>query len=282
MLEGRLSRSGIPFEIRGNPLTAVLGIPRFELFVYEGDLPRASRLCQEQAAEVETDAPAELRGVRKVKSFAETARSDLLIDAKVISPATPEPRQDNDAGRKRETGTASSESDLARATALLQEEVEALLTREGKLMERCSMLEEKVKLAEQVLAQTQTELARETANRSDSERRLAEAGEARASLEKEMQVLELRLKKSEQAATAAQAQLDTQVQQQEKLAKERRAQQEQVQAYVGTVNELRNRVRARLSPKEEQSATSSERRTRRPGAEKEHYSLWPCASRGNC
>jgi hypothetical protein len=267
-LGSKLSRAGILSEVRTNPLTTLLGINRFELFVHETDLATASDVCQGFApVRLEPDASPGPRGARGFNGAGGSAQSELLIEAKVIPPSGPETFRDDAQGRTsgpRETGP---ESDLAQATALLEEEVEALLGRESKLLERSASLEERAKAAEQALDQARADLVREKTDRSEAERKLAEACDARAALEKVTHTLESRLKMAEQAMAAAQAQLDLQTQQQEQLAKERREQQEEVQAYVGTVNELRNRVRARLAAKEGQPSAPSERRARRSSAE---------------
>jgi len=320
-LESKLYRAGIRSEIRSNPLADALGITRLEIYVHERDLHGASKVCQGLAAAggVE-DAPGDFRGTRGFNGFVEPEQSELVIEAKVIpSPAT-EPSRDGGPGRRPENDGADPDSDLAQATALLEKEVEALLVREGKLVNRCSSLEDRLKALDESLAHTQADLTREVSSRTAAEKKLAEVGEVRAALETELHALELRLKTSEQALAASQGRLDSQArelsvhqariadfqkevasrdaqlekmteslaqaragmeqeknlrqaaeqkagelaaarktlerqlaqqaQQREQLMKERREEHVQMQAYVGTVNDLRTRVRARLAAKE--------------------------------
>lgn len=249
-LESKLNQAGIQSEIRGNPLTAVLGIARFELFVPEEQMPAASELCQGfTAAGNGEGSPGNLRPARGFSVVVEPAQADLLIEAKTISAPSLEPAADNSSTDVPANGATEPASDLAQATALLQEEVEALLAREHKLVDRCSSLEEKVKTLNAALTQARADLAREASNRSSAEKKLAEAGEARALLEKEMGALELRLKTSEQALAACQERLDAQTRQREQLLKARREEQAQRQASLGALNDLRSRVKARLTAK---------------------------------
>ncbi len=245
-LESRLSRAGVRFEIRGNPLTAALGITRHELHVEEGDLQVASDICQGLAAGGEENAPGnDLRDARGYNGFVDSSQSELEMGNIVASSPTTESARDNGPDRRSETCLAEPEGDLARATDLLGEEVEALLAREMMLANRCAALEDKVKSLDEALADTRENLAREVSNRSGVEKRLTDAIEVRVSLEKEMRALELRLKASEQALAATQVRLDSEAQQREQLIKERQEKQVQMETYVGTVNELRSRVRAR-------------------------------------
>ena len=249
-LESKLNQAGIQSEIRGNPLTAVLGIARFELFVPEEQMPAASELCQGLTAAGHGEAsPGTLRSARGFSVVVEPAQTDLLIEAQTSSVPNPEPSPDNGAPDTLAAGAAEPAEDLAQATALLQEEVEALLARELKLMDRCSSLEEKVNTLNATLTQARADLAREASSRSSAEKKLAEAGEARARLEKELGALELRLKTSEQALAACQERLDAQTRQREQLLKARRDEQAQRQASLGALNDLRSRVKARLTAK---------------------------------
>ena len=272
-LESELCRAGIQHEVRGNPLTAALGITRFEIHVDQADLPVAAKIWRElEAAGGAQDAPRDLQGTPGINGFIEPAQSELVVDANVIpAPATESPR-DDDPDRQPESGRAEPKSDLAQATASLEDEVEALLARELELVNRCSSLEEKVKALDEALEHNRAELAREVSNRSGAEKKLAEVGEERASLEKEMHALELRLKTSEQALATAQSRLESQAQQREQLMKERSEDQLQTQAYVGTVNDLRSQIRARLAAREKKDLSSPEKRKRRPVVEKERTS----------
>ena len=91
----------------------------------------------------------------------------------------------------------------------------------------------------------------------------------RASLEKEKHALELRLKASGQALAAAQGQLESEARQREQLMKERSEGHVQTQSYVGTVNDLRSQIRARLAAREKPGSSPPEQRTRRLPAEPE-------------
>jgi len=269
-LESKLSKAGVRFEIRGNPLTAALGITRFEMHVDDADLSAASTIWRGcAAAGGGEDAPGDLRDTRGFNGFVDPAQSELVIEANVIpSPATEPPRND-DLDRRTESGWTEPKEDITRATACLEEEVEALLAREMELANRCSSLEEKVKDLDEALEHSRAELAREVSNRSIAEKKLAEAGEARASLEKEMHALELRLQASEQALADTQSQLDSQARQREELLKARSEEHLQAQACVGTVNDLRSQIRARLAAREKKELAPPEKRKRRATSEKE-------------
>ncbi len=269
-LGSKLHGDGIRYEIRGNPLATALGIARFEIYVQEGDLSAASQVCQGLAAEGgEEDAMGDLLGSRRFNGFVQPAQSDAVIEAQVIPDPTTGPAPNNGSERQPETGSNESKTDLARATALLEEEVEALLARETELVNRCSSLEEKVKGLDEALAHTRADLAREVSNRSGAEMKLAGVGEARASLEKEKHALELRLKASGQALATAQGQLESEARQREQLMKERSEGHVQTQSYVGTVNDLRSQIRARLAAREKPGSSPPEQRARRLPAEKE-------------
>ena len=272
-LESELSRAGIQHEIRGNPLTAALGLTRFEIHVAQADLPVAAKIWRELAAAGDAqNAPRDLQSTPGINVFIEPAQSELVADAHMIpAPATESPR-DDDADRQTETGRAEPKSDLVQATASLRDEVEALLAREVELVNRCSSLEEKVKALDEALEHSRTELAREVSNRSGAEKKLTEVGEERASLEEKMHALEIRLKTSEQALATAQSRIESQVQQREQLMKERSEEQLQTQAYVGTVNDLRSQIRARLVALEKKDLSSLEKRKRRSVVEKERTS----------
>jgi hypothetical protein len=252
----------------------VLGFTRFEIHVDQADLPVAAKIWRELSAAGDAqDAPRDLQGTPGINGFIEPTQSELVVDANMMIPApAKESPQDDDPDRQPETGRADPKSDLAQATACLEDEVEALLARELELVNRCSSLEEKVKALDEALEHSRTELASEMSNRSGAEKKLAEVGEVRASLEKEMHALELRLKTSEQALATAQSRLESQVQQREQLMKERSEEQLQTQAYVGTVNDLRGQIRARLAALEKKDLSSPEKRKRRPVVEKERTS----------
>jgi len=272
-LESELYRAGIQHEIRGNPLTAALGLTRFEIHVDQADLPAASKIWRELAAAGGAQiAPLSLQSTTGINGFVQPAQSELGADANPIPPPTMESPRDDDADRRPETGRTEPKSDLAQATASLRDEVEALLTREVELVNRCSSLEKKVKALDEALENSRTELAREVSNRAGAEKKLAEFGEERASLEKEMHSLELRLKTSDQTLATAQSRLESQAQQREQLMKERSEEQLETQAYIGTVNNLRSQIRARLAALEKKDLSSPEKRKRRPIVEKERTS----------
>jgi hypothetical protein len=272
-LESELCSAGIQHEIRGNPLTAALGLTRFEIHVAQADLPVAAKIWRELAAAGDAqDVPRDLQGTPGINGFIEPAQSELVVDVNMIPAPAKESPQDDDPDRQPETGRAEPKSDLAQATASLEDEVEALLARELELVNRCSSLEKKVKVLDEALEHSRTELASEVSNRSGAEKKLAKVGEGRASLEKEMHALELRLKTSEQALATAQSRLESQAQQREQLMKERSEEQLQTQAYVGTVNDLRSQIRARLAALEKKDLSSPEKRKRRPVVEIERTS----------
>src|ERR1039457_5624563 len=116
-LESELYRAGIQHEIRGNPVTAALGLTRFEIHVDQADLPVAAKIWRELvAAGGAQDAPRDLQGTPGINGFIEPAQSELVADAKMIpAPATESPR-DDDPDRQPETGRAEPKSDLAQAT----------------------------------------------------------------------------------------------------------------------------------------------------------------------
>lgn len=268
-LESELCKAGIQHEVRGNPLTAVLGFARFEIHVDQADLPEADKIWRELvAAGAAQDAPRDFYGTQGINGFIEPAQSDLVVDPyMILAPAKESPQEDGP-DRQTETGRAEPKSELARATASLRDEVEDLLAREVELVKFCSALEEKVKTLDEALEHSRTELAREVSNRAGAEKKLAEVGEERASLEKEIHALELRLKTSEQALATAQSRLESQAQQREQLMKQRSEEQLETQAYVGTVNDLRSQIRARLAALEKKDLSSPEKRKRQPVAEK--------------
>lgn len=275
-LESKLSHAGVRFEIRGNPLTTALGITRFEIHVDDADLAAASNIWRGcLAAESEVDIPGTIGGTQGFNGFVDPAQSDLVIQTKVISSPPAAPPLDDDPDSQTETGRLKPSSDIARATAFLEEDVEALLAHELELANRCSSLEDKVKELEEALEHSRAELAREVSNRSVTEKKLTEADEARASLGKEVHALGLRLKASEQALAATKGQLESHAQQQEELMKARNEEHLQAQANVGVVNDLRDQIRARLAAREKKDSSPPERRKRRSIAEKERARVDP-------
>ena len=210
-LQSKLSKAGIPSEIRYNPVEAKRHITRLEIVVDERDLFRASKVCQGLETAVSADdAAGSPGGGRTINGVVKSEESELVTEAEVLpSPSTKSPREENPS-RGPETGGAEPEGEFAQATALLEKQVEELLVAEGKLTDRCSSLEEKVKTLDESLAQARADLAGEVSNRSSAEKKLTEVCEARALLEKEMQALEVRFKASEQTLAASQARLESQ------------------------------------------------------------------------
>jgi hypothetical protein len=210
-LKGKLSQAGIPSEIWYNPVTANRGITQLEIVVDERDLFRASSICQglETAVSAE-DAAGDPGGGRTINGFVKREESQLVTEAEVLpSPSTESPREENPS-RGPETGGAGPEGEFAQATALLEKQVEELLFAESKLIDRCCSLEEKAKMLDESLTQARGDLAGEVSNRSNAQQKLTEVCEARASLEKEMQALEVHFKASEQTLATSRAQLESQ------------------------------------------------------------------------
>jgi predicted nucleic acid-binding Zn-ribbon protein len=211
-LKRKLFKAGIRSEIRGNPLANVLGITRHEVFIDERDLLRASKVRHDLETVVSVDDVAgSPGGGRGIDGIVKGEEPELVTEAEVLPSPSTEPPREESPGRRPETGGAEPKIEFAQATALLEKEVEELLVRESKLVNRCSSLEEKLKVRDESLAQARADLAREASNRSSAEKKLAEGCEARASLENEMQALEVRFKASEQAHAASQAQLESQM-----------------------------------------------------------------------
>jgi hypothetical protein len=207
-LKSRLSKAGIPSEIRYNPVVAMLGSTQLEVFVHERDLLSASKVCQGfQTAISADDAPGSPGGNRTINGFVKREAPELVIEAEVLpSPSTESPQEEHPRCEP-ETGGAEPEGEFAQAIALLEKQVEELLVAESKLIDRRSALEEKVKTLDESLAQARADLAGEVSNRSSAEKKLTEVCEERALLGKEMQALELRFKASEQTLAASQARI---------------------------------------------------------------------------
>jgi chromosome segregation ATPase len=203
---------GIRSEIRTNRLASDLGITRLEIFVDELDVPTALKVRQDFEGWVSSDkAAANPGGDGRIHSpgLGICGRSDLVTEVEVLPPST-ELLQEESPSRCPKTDGTEAENEFAEATALLEKEVEELLVRESKLVDRCSSLEEKVKTLDELLAQARVDLARKLSHRSNAEKKLTEACEARASLVKEMQRLEARFKASEQALATSQGLIESQ------------------------------------------------------------------------
>jgi predicted nucleic acid-binding Zn-ribbon protein len=207
-LQSKLSKAGIPSEIRCNSVAANRGIIPLEIVVDERDLFRASKVCQGRETAVSADdATGSPGGGRTINGFVKSEESELVTEAEVVpSPSTEPPREENP-GRGHETGGAEPGGEFAQATALLERIVEELLVAESKSIDHCSSLEEKVKTLDESLAQARADLAGEVSNRSSAEKKLTEVCEARALLEKEMQALEVRFKALDESLAQARADL---------------------------------------------------------------------------
>jgi predicted nucleic acid-binding Zn-ribbon protein len=210
-LKRKLFKAGIRSEIRGNPLANVLGITRHEVFIDERDMLRASKVRHDLETVVSTDhAAGSPGGGRGINSVVDGEESELVTDAEVLPAHSTESAREVGPGRGPETGGTESKGEFAQATALLEKEVEELLVRESSLVNRCSSLEERLKVLDESLAESRADLAREVSNRSSAEKKLTGVCEAHDSLEKEMQTLNVRFKASEQALGTSQAQLESQ------------------------------------------------------------------------
>jgi uncharacterized coiled-coil DUF342 family protein len=212
-LKTTLFRAGIRSEIQTNPLADAMGITRLEVLVHERDLVRASKVRQQ------VDPPGRATGVaadpgidRSGDGFAEAVGPELVLDPEPRACQVVKPPRAERSSARHQNGAAEPGGEFVQATALLEQEVEELIVRESQLVDRCCSLEEQVKKLDESLAQARVDLAREAANRSGAEGKLAEACEARAALQKEIQALEVRFKASDQALAAAQAQLESQTQ----------------------------------------------------------------------
>jgi len=212
-LKNRLSGAGVRSEIRTNRLASDLGITRLEIFVDELDLPTALKVRQDFKNWVGADASAgSPRGNGRIPDpgFVVGGRPDLVTEVEVLPSPSNEPLLEESPSRAPEAAGTEPESEFAAATALLEKEVEELLVRESKLIDRCSALEEKVKALDALLAQARLDLARKLSHRSNTEKTLADACEERASLVKEMRQLDARFKASEQALATSQALIESQ------------------------------------------------------------------------
>jgi predicted nucleic acid-binding Zn-ribbon protein len=210
-LKSKLFKAGVRSEVRSNPVARGLGITRLEVFIDERDLLTASKVRQDLETVISADdLDGSPGGGGTIKSFVNGEESELVTKAEVLPSPSSEPPQEESPGRGPKTAGAEPEGEFAQATALLEKEVEELLVREGKLIDRCCSLEGKVKTLDQSVAQARADLAHEVSDRSNAEMKLAEVCEARASLEEELQALEVRFKASEQALAASQSQLESQ------------------------------------------------------------------------
>jgi len=210
-LKRKLFRAGIRSEIRSNPIASGLGITRLEVFIDERDFLRASKVRQELGTVVSADNAAGRPGTAgRNNGFVKGGESEAVTEAEVLPFPSFESAQVESLGRGATTVGTEPETEFAQATALLEKEVEELLARETKLIDRCSSLEEEAKTLKESLTQTRTDLAREVSDRASMGQKLAEACEARASLEKEMEKLQTRFKASDQALEASQAKLESQ------------------------------------------------------------------------
>jgi hypothetical protein len=273
-LQSRLSKAGIPSEIRFNSVAANGGIVPVEILVDERDLFRASKICQGLETGVSAnDAAGSPGGGRAVNGFVKSEESEPVTEAEVLpSPSTESPREENP-GPGAEAGRAEPEGEFAQATAPLEKQVEELLAAESKLIDRCSSLEAKVKTLDESLAASQARLESQTREFGAQQARIANLekhvssrdtqlegiavslAKARAGIEQEK---ELRLAAEQEsgelaaALKAVECQLAQQARQREQLLNERRDEQEQMRVCVGRVNALSSRVSAALAAREKQ------------------------------
>jgi len=140
-LKNRLSGAGVRSEIRTNRLASDLGITRLEIFVDELDLPTALKVRQDFKNWVGADASAgSPRGNGRIPDpgFVVGGRPDLVTEVEVLPSPSNEPLLEESPSRAPEAAGTEPESEFAAATALLEKEVEELLVRESKLIDRCS------------------------------------------------------------------------------------------------------------------------------------------------
>jgi hypothetical protein len=212
-LKSTLFRAGIRSEIQSNPLAHAMGITRLEVHVDERDLLRASKVRQQfDPAGTAEEAAASPRPVRSGNGSVEVQESELVLETEPFTNSTIDPPPAKPSGTPSQTGQAEPGGEFEQATALLENEVEELIAREGALVARCCSLEKQVKSLDESLAQARLDVAREASNRSGAEKQLAEIREARVSLGKDMQALESRFKAAEEALAASQARLESQSQ----------------------------------------------------------------------
>jgi hypothetical protein len=205
-LKTTLFRAGIRSEIRSNPLAYAMGITRLEIVVQERDLIRASKVRQQlDLVGSAEDAAGSPGGNGRTNGLVGGEEAELVVETEALPLPPTEPLRIR-------TAVSEPGGGFAQATALLEKEFEELIAREGQLVDRSRSLEEKVKTLDESLAQASADLAREVSKCSSAEKKLAEACEARASLQKEMQALELRVKASERALAASQTRFASQTQ----------------------------------------------------------------------
>jgi hypothetical protein len=145
-LRSRLSKAGIPSEIRSNPVVAMLGGTRLEIFVHEIDLLRASKVWQGLETAVKADdAAGSPGGGRTINGIVKSEESELVIEADVLpSPATESPREEHPR-RGPETGGAEPEGDFAQARDAQLERIAESLTKARAEMEQEKDLRRAVK-----------------------------------------------------------------------------------------------------------------------------------------
>lgn len=211
-LKSKLFRAGIRSEICSNPVANALGIVRLEINIYDSDFVEASRIHQEfLTARSSDDVPTEVErgtgngrvGREEIEVLVEpeTAPSSSAL-AQLAAPICSEQPKSTERNR--------SGGELAQAAVLLEKELEEVLARDDKLVKTCAALQEQIKALAESLAQVKAELAREISERSVAQQKLAEAGETRELLEKELDGAKLRLKNAEQSLSAAQGRLESQ------------------------------------------------------------------------
>jgi len=108
--------------------------------------------------------------------------------------ASSAPPQESGPEREHEVEVIEPERESTRGKTLLSKQIEELLTRESKLTDYCSVLEQKMHSLQEALTDAQVGLAREMEHRSNTERALADLAEVRTLLAKQTQKLDLYFK----------------------------------------------------------------------------------------
>lgn len=205
-----LLRAGIPAEIRSNPLAAALRVTRLEVWLRdERDFMVASKLYLKLQARM---------GDRPDFAWADndTVAIGTAVDPQptlAISVADRTARlreMDQKADAPGKNGESADE--LEQASALLEQEIEALLARETKLEQKCDSLQGRVKALTESLAQAQAQAAKETAAREMAEKKAAVIADTRGALERELRETQHQLQKRDQSLASAKTDLQAKLQ----------------------------------------------------------------------
>ncbi len=226
--------AGIRSEIRSNPLANALRLTRLELWLHdERDLFSASKIYAGIRDRAEGEAGN--RAVAKDQNPPGYTEVDDPPDfkagevhqqnAKIPEPAAPaEPSAD----------------EFARATALLEGEIDELLYREGELRNRSAILENQVRELNKGLAQAQGELAREKESRAVVEKQHGgEIARLQSALQGEQLARAQAQEQLERERREWQLQLETRDQSLARNRQELNAATEQVKKHEASVGELR-------------------------------------------